>query len=448
MRQSNEPKRITRSQITGQQGVNFVEQIVLEMGFAWHPANASLDAGIDGTIEIIDPETGKATNYIIQVQVKATSSDKDINGLVHYCKARDIDYWMNGNTPVILIKVISYKRKAYWVDIKQYFADPKRRKQANIVFNKVKNRFDSSATLALMKLAVHKNIGPYMPAIGHKEILHTNLIEIKKLPDFIYCASTDYREPQEIFDWANDNKIDLPKGWLLTEKMIRSFHDLREHPWTKICDRGSVEQFDVGEWSDSDDPDIQREFVRLMNQALQHDMHTIHLWYSSKEQCFYFPAKRDYSGEYRPSRYCYKSSMQNTSREVVKLMRKLETTEINCIRHSAFKATFLQVNDNWHLAIVPDYIYTTDGKTPYLYGEDLLSGIKRLEHQNAVLNQTIMWQRKLTEGENLFSQKQQANHLITFGEILKVECERGISDKDWLENDVPIEVDEDDGGLF
>jgi hypothetical protein len=195
MNKSSKPKRITQNQITGQQGVNFVEQIVLEMGFAWHPANANLDAGIDGTIEIIDPETGKATNYIIQVQVKATSSDKD-NDLTHYCKDRDIDYWMNGNTPVILIKVFSHKRKAYWVDIKEYFANPKRRKPGNITFNKVTDKFDRSAALVLMKLAVHKDIGPYMPAILHKEMLHTNLIEIKKLPDFVYCASTGYREPR------------------------------------------------------------------------------------------------------------------------------------------------------------------------------------------------------------------------------------------------------------
>jgi len=155
--------------MTGQQGVNVVEQIVLEMGFGWHATNASLDAGIDGTIEIRDPETGEATNYIIQVQVKATSSGKVGNNLVHYCNNRDIDYWMNGNTPVILVKVDSRKREAYWVDVKAYFADAKRRKQAKITFNKAKDMFDSSAANALMKLAVHKDIGPYMPAMGHKE---------------------------------------------------------------------------------------------------------------------------------------------------------------------------------------------------------------------------------------------------------------------------------------
>jgi len=229
--------------------------------------------------------------------------------------------------------------------------------------------------------------------------------------------------------------------------MIRSFHDLREQPWPQLCDRGSVEQFDVDEWSDSDDPDVQREFVRLMNQALQHDMDTIHLWHSSKEHCFYFPAKRIPSGDYKPYRYSYRGSKKRTSREVVKVMRNSRTKEINCLRHSAFRATFLQVNNCWHLAIISDYIYTTDGKTPYFYGEDLLSGIKRLERQRAVLNQTIMWQRKLTEGKNLFNQNQPVNHLITFGDILKVECEKGISDKDWLANEVPIEF-EPEGGLF
>ncbi|MHC4075935.1 MAG: DUF4365 domain-containing protein, partial [Planctomycetota bacterium] len=69
-RHNTKPKKITQNQITGQQGVNYVEQTVLEMGFTWHPTNASLEAGIDGIIEIRDPETGEVTNNIIQVQVK------------------------------------------------------------------------------------------------------------------------------------------------------------------------------------------------------------------------------------------------------------------------------------------------------------------------------------------------------------------------------------------
>ena len=44
------PKRITPQQITGQQGVNLAERVVLEMGFTWHPTNQGLEGGIDGDV--------------------------------------------------------------------------------------------------------------------------------------------------------------------------------------------------------------------------------------------------------------------------------------------------------------------------------------------------------------------------------------------------------------
>ena len=102
------PKRITQQQITGQQGVNLVERVVLKMGFTWHATNASLEAGIDGIIEIRDPETGEAMNNIIQVQVKATTREwiSETNEQFTYlCKARDVHYWIQGNTPVVLVAV-------------------------------------------------------------------------------------------------------------------------------------------------------------------------------------------------------------------------------------------------------------------------------------------------------------------------------------------------------
>lgn len=89
------PKKIHDNQITGQQGVNLTERAVLEMGFAWHPTNQALEAGIDGIIEIIDKATGEATNNIIQVQVKTTTkkwSFEDSTTFTYLCKVEDIDY--------------------------------------------------------------------------------------------------------------------------------------------------------------------------------------------------------------------------------------------------------------------------------------------------------------------------------------------------------------------
>jgi len=142
-------------------------------------------------------------------------------------------------------------------------------------------------TEPVVNIVEQKDIGPYLPATEHEETLYSNLLEVKRLPSSIYSASTDYRTPEEIFDWSKENDINLTSGWLLTEKMIRSVYDLREEPWTQICDRGSVEKFGIDEWSDSSDPDIQREFVRLMNQTLRRDMSIRHLWHSKDVYRFF-----------------------------------------------------------------------------------------------------------------------------------------------------------------
>jgi len=453
MERKHKHKQITRNQITGQRGVNLVEQIVLEMGFVWHPTNSSLESGIDGIIEIRDPATGETTNNIIQVQVKATEqkwiSDTP-KTFVYSCRLKDIDYWMKSNTPVILVAVSPNRKEAYWANVREVFSDSTKRNEKKVAFEKATRRFTASAASELMKLAVPKDVGPYLPATEHEELLYSNLLEVESFPPSIYGASTDYRAHEEIFDWEKKNGINLPSGWLLAEKMIRSVHDLREEPWTQICDRGSVEQFGIDEWSDSDDPDIQREFVRLMNQTLRRDMYIRHLWYSKEEQCFFFPARRTDSGEPEPRKYHYKSLRTWTSREVVSSHRNPETEKVAYYRHNAMKGDFLRINKKWYLAIIPHYIYTIDGKTIYPYSEDLLSGIKRIERQSAVFGQTIMWKHKLTSppDRTFFDDDSKERPLIVFGDLLNLKSGRGLDDQSWLKDDIMIETDSDSWGLF
>jgi len=453
MRRKLKYKQITRNQITGQRGVNIVEQIVLEMGFVWHPTNANLESGIDGIIEIRDPETGETTNNIIQTQVRSTEQEwisDTPETFIYRCKPRDIDYWMRSNTPVILVVVSTNRREAYWAIVKEVFSDSNKRNKKKVLFEKAKQRFTASAASDLIKLAVPKDIGPYLPATEHEETLYSNLLEVESFPPSIYNAATDYRTPEEIFDWAKESEINLPSGWLLTERMIRSVYDLREEPWTQICERGSVKQFGIDEWSDSDDPDIQREFVRLMNRTLRGDMSIRHLWHSKEEHCFFFTAKRTDSGEPKAWKYRYKGLNKLTSREVVSSHINPKTNEVAYYRHNAMKGAFLRIDKKWYLAIIPHYVYTIDGKTIYPYSEDLLSGIKRIEHQSAVFGQTIMWKNKLTftPSRKLFDGDLKEKPLIAFGDLLSLTSGRGLDDQSWRKDDIIIEEDLDSWGLF
>jgi len=53
-------KKILKAALTGELGINLIQKIVLEMGCMWYPTGGT-EAGIDGTIEILDPITSEAT---------------------------------------------------------------------------------------------------------------------------------------------------------------------------------------------------------------------------------------------------------------------------------------------------------------------------------------------------------------------------------------------------
>jgi hypothetical protein len=51
-------KKISEQQRIGQQGVHLLGGRLLSVGLSFHP-NGPLDAGIDGFLELRDPETGE-----------------------------------------------------------------------------------------------------------------------------------------------------------------------------------------------------------------------------------------------------------------------------------------------------------------------------------------------------------------------------------------------------
>lgn len=148
-------KKIHQNSIIGQEGVNLVERLVLKMGFLWY-ATPGMEAGIDGVIEIRDKITGAVYNKIIQVQSKATEKrfTAETADKFHYtCDENDLRYWLEGNTPVILVVSRPRTDEAYWVSVKSYFKDPEKRASRRVVFDKNRDRFDERSAKALMDLA-------------------------------------------------------------------------------------------------------------------------------------------------------------------------------------------------------------------------------------------------------------------------------------------------------
>lgn len=421
-------KKVTRQSIIGQQGVNLIERIVKEMGYIWRPTPI-FDVGLDGDIEIRDPNTGGMTNAIIKVQSKATTrrfqAETD-NSLEYSCTQNDLDYWLRGNMPVILIVCRPDTDEAYWVSIKDYFSNLARRKTRKVLFDKQYDRFDVSCADALKKLALPKDSGTYFTPLQKTETLYTNLLKVTFLAPKIHVAGTNHRKDGSVWKEFNLMEVKVGPEWILTDKKIFSFHKLDEPPFNAICDLGTCESFDTREWADSKDEDIKRQFVKLLNKCLREKTRLLGLKFNETHKHYHFRPTR----ELRVRKVSYQSLKKRASREVFKqYVNKNDPTQKTYCRHSAFKGYFLRLGNEWYLEISPTYHFTSDGYSKHKFRDELLQGIKRMDRNPAVLGQLLMWADYLSQPtQNLFSSEYP---FLRFGELVTVESNISLPDDVW-----------------
>lgn len=424
-------KQIHAHTITGQGGVNIIEAACLEMGFVWTPMGA-IEAGIDGEIEIRDSTSGEVSNSIIRVQSKATrgafAGETDTT-FEFLCDERDLDYWMRGNTPVILVRSRTDTREAYWKSIKDYFRDPQRRKSRKIFFDKNADRFDASAAPQLRALAIPADQGAYFAPQLKQETLYSNLLEVTRLPTKLFHALTEHGSREAVREALFGYTKHPRRDFVAHGKTILSVNDLSTHPWNKIVDEGTVEEFDTADWADADDPQKRRYFVELLTLCLVEKLGPAHVWYHDKKRMFFFSATPHLSVR----KIAYTSSKQRTEKEVFgERFSKRNAEKIAYYRHSAFYAQFVQHEGVWYLEIEPTYRFTSDGKRGDRYGAERLTGIKRLERNPSVLGQLHMWASVLAPEASLFGKPYP--HLA-FGRLATFSANLGLDDEAWLKRE-------------
>jgi hypothetical protein len=426
-------KQISDSDIIGQKGINLIEKLCLDMGFLWHPTG--LEAGIDGYIEI-RLESREVTNCIIQVQSKATERefDADTPSCFEYrCLPKDLDYWLGGNAPVILIRSRPSTNEAYWVSLKDYFSDLSRRKTGKITFDKNANKFDLSAKTALQRLAVSESAGLYLATQPKPEIIYSNLLRIGRLPDYYFIGRTDYRTPAELFARLRELTRHVHGEWMLNAKMLTSFHDLSTRPWTEVTDTGTLETHETQEWAQTEDPVRQRQFAQLLNSCLKEKLYHKGVRFSRETGHYYFRPSTDRSD----IEYAYASREHKTHRSVFKgYPKKSDHTQMSYYRHSAFEGRFVRYGETWFLQINPTYHFTRDGERISRYAADLLSGIKRLENNQAVHGQVVMWAHILT-ARSLFDT---GPDFLDFTALQQFRLDAGLDDEAWIKREDPENI--------
>lgn len=456
-------KQIGHRDITGDKGIALIHRIVLDMGFVWN--TMKLEAGIDGIIELRDAKTAEVSNCILQVQSKAGPSwfkAETETSFEFICDERDLNYWLGGTAPVILIVSRPDQDEAYWVSIKDYFRDPHRRKNRKIVFHKVSDRFDRNCRERLAAHAIPADSGIYLSALPRTEILVSNLLKVRDYPRRLFRASTKLRFPGQVWD-ALRKHTDSPEGeWFLHDGFIHAFHDLTFLPWSAACLASTTENLSSLEWARSDDAKKRYVFVRMLTLCMEQLLNRQGVRFSKTKEHYFFRSSPDFTEIKVGGLSVFKGYAS-----------KSHPDRIAYYRHRAMRTQFVRFDGEWYLEITPSYHFTRDGWKLSRYFEERLSGIKLLERQNKVhLRQLRLWSEVLLQTHvraappplerqrSLFDEPDDTPPLpvvepyphLAFDSPAEFQTEFGVPESAWLPaEDRREEEDEDDspqGRLF
>lgn len=253
-------KTVTSQTMTGEAGIALIAKRALEMGHLFHPRR--VDHGIDGHLDLVDPVSGAHLNSTVLVQSKASDRsfpNENDQGFTYPCDQRDLDHWLGGNAPVILVLSHPKQDKAWWVDVKAAFPDAKTGAARRIHVDKHTQAFDQAAGTALLTLGMSASSGLYLQPPPRPETLDTNLLVITGMPDHLYlapAAATTYRQAGELLDGV-DRAVRGP--FILRGGMVISFGDLREPGLNRLC-TGDVEVHETREWAATEDTDTLHTF--------------------------------------------------------------------------------------------------------------------------------------------------------------------------------------------
>ena len=420
-------KKLSEQQIIGQQGVHLLSGRLLSVGLSFLPTGP-LDAGIDGFLELRDPDTGEVRAQWITAQLKTRKqgnfSEETGETFGFICDQRDLDYWLGSNMPVVLFVARLSDQSIYWKSVHSWFAEPERRRSRKVVFDKAKDALNEAALPGFAATVASVSApGRIVPSARIAEMLNSNLLKVS------FPAKTHVAETTSSYSEVRETLVERygspPIDWILHGKSIYSFRDISIPPFRDVIEEGSEDTIDTSWWIESDGEVTRRLFVQLLHRALGEMVHDTLAYWRDRRYLFWKIGK---GKETRT--YSYRSFENKTSRKVVKSYKREGETTPSYFRHDAFHANFVRIAGEWYLAVEPTYHFTSDGYHEFRYATDRMSGIKRLETNQSVRGHIGMWTAFLVRQPDLLRKDP-----LAFTALAAVGLPFGVPDDLWRENE-------------
>lgn len=432
-RKSGAGKRSTESARIERLGIALCESQVVKMGHIWR--DKGVDYGVDGEIELI--HDGRVLNQVLWVQSKAKGDNyrfagETETGFRYLCDPDDLDYWLSGTAPVLLVCSHPESDLAWFKHLPSWFSDARRRRDRIVEFDKELDRFDSTATQRLLHLGVPKSAGVYLRPPPVPERLKTNLLTVEHVAWHVNVAPTTCRTWNDVNARMTKAGHSLFSDAVLRGGNIYTFRSLDIAPLNTLTS-GPTEAIAVDELSGSEDDHDRTLITWLLNATLK-ELNYRDLRFHPDHKYLYF---KPIPGKQRRRVHLGKGK----GRAVVERYEPPgDATWKPYTRHMALHSQFVHIDGGWHLAITPTYHFTSDGYDDFPFSATQLSKIKEFERHDAVRSQTVFWARYLAGTRNLLSADDER---LRFGELVELEVDRGIDDRSWkplADNNEPDEV--------
>ncbi len=221
----------------------------------------------------------------------------------------------------------------------------------------------------------------------------------------------------------------LPSDYEVAEGKLITFYNLEEsiNLFEGLYDRGTLTTLAPEDFS-CIDQNQERVFKSLLRLCLQQQLYRHRVHWRYEDKLFVFLPWTD-EKLMREERWTDK---RTDTRTVVLYKASKRDPSKGGFRHLAFQVDFLTTDDDWLMAIRPDWYFSTHPNyRPSPIGPDLLKGIKRLETNKSVEQHFRFlwrWLQDVTEGD-LLSQR---SGFLSFGDIKTFDNHPALDDKRWL----------------
>ena len=290
----------------------------------------------------------------------------------------------------------------------------------------------------------------FEPPKEPQETLSANLLELY-FPQILYIAELmpevfDGKKPRnqrkQVGNYVRSLHRGVPSDYEVNSGSLITFHNLEDqnNPFAFLIDEGTVEPFQPSDYY-SIDADHERVFKSLLRFSMQQKLHRHRVLWEFKTGIFIFLPIED-SDNTRVETWIGKKKATRTVFE--RKFKRNEPDKVLSMRHFAFSLSFLTVDDEWYVAITPEWFFSFgENYRQSAFGDKLLSGLKRMEKNRSVFDQfrfLCSWLRDL-DSDDLFSEDAATTPHITFGQILEFGGGRYLNEDLW---EPLVVVDEDD----